>query len=131
MGQLIDRGLHSANADAVLTDDTLHQPARWRAEAVNVLWPKVGIGDLTAADAEERMPTLNRPPIVDTAIAALMPRAFTTAVDHSVSVYGALYGALAEQQDVSLVTADVRLIRQLAGNLAQAKRMVRIGDLAP
>jgi predicted nucleic acid-binding protein len=51
---------HSAQATLLLNYDALHAPAHWRAEAANALWAKVFRGDLTAADAEERLLVLNR-----------------------------------------------------------------------
>jgi predicted nucleic acid-binding protein len=51
---------HSAKAAILLGFDACHAPDHWRAEAVNVLWSKVLRGDLTAADAEERMTVLLR-----------------------------------------------------------------------
>jgi predicted nucleic acid-binding protein len=122
---------HSARAALLLAFDACHAPDQWQAEAVNVLWSKVFHGDLSAADAEERMIVLLRAPVIATPIAGLMPRAFAIAVAHTVTIYDALYVALAEARDIPLVTADERLIRRLAGNPALAKRMVRLADLTP
>jgi predicted nucleic acid-binding protein len=119
---------YSANAALLLDYDTLHAPAHWRAEAVNVLWAKVFRGDLTAADAEQRMLLLIQAPVADTAVAGLVPRAFAISVAHSVTVYDSLYVALAEQRDIPLVTADERFIRRLSGDAHLAKRMVWVGN---
>ncbi len=121
---------YSANAALLLDYDTLHAPAHWRAEAVNVLWAKVFRGDLTAADAEERVQVLSRAPVVDAAIAGLVSRAFAISVAHSVTIYDSLYVALAEQRDIPLVTADERLVRRLVADADLGKRMVWVGDLA-
>jgi len=120
---------HSARAALLLGYDTLHAPAHWRTEAVNVLWSKVFRGDLTAADAEERMLVLNRAPIVDTPIAGLLPRAFAISVAHSVTIYDSIYIALAEQRDIPLVTADERLVQRLSGDANLGRRMVWVGNL--
>jgi predicted nucleic acid-binding protein len=120
---------HSAQAALLLAFDARHAPDHWRAEAVNVLWSKVFHGDLTATDAEERMTVLLRAPIIDTPIAALLPRAFAISVARMVTIYDALYVALAEQRDIPLITADERLIRRMSGDPALAKRMVWVGDL--
>jgi len=106
-----------------------HAPDHWRAEAVNVLWVKVFRGDLTPADAQERMTVLLRAPILETPIAPLMPRAFSIAVAPMVTIYDALYLALAEERDVGFVTADERLIRRMEGDPAWARRMIWVGDL--
>jgi predicted nucleic acid-binding protein len=120
---------HSAKATILLAFDTCHAPDHWRAEAVNVLWSKVVRGDLTAADAEERMTVLLRAPVIGTPIADLMARAFAISVARTVTIYDSLYVALAERRDIVMVTADERLIRRLSGDAALAKRMVWVGDL--
>ena len=121
---------HSAQAALLLAFDALHAPGHWRAEAVNVLWSKVMQGDLTGEDAEERMSVLLRAPVIDTPIAALMPRAFAIAVALKVTIYDALYVALAEGRGIPLVTADERLIRRVSGDPGLAKRMVWVGDFS-
>lgn len=120
---------HSPKAEILLAFDARYAPDHWRAEAVNVLWAKVFRGDLTPVDAEERMTVLLQAPILDTPIATLMPRAFSIAVACMVTIYDALYLALAEERDVGFVTADERLIRRMAGDPAWARRMIWVGDL--
>jgi len=120
---------HSPKAEILLAFDARYAPDHWRAEAVNVLWAKVFRGDLTPADAKERMTVLLQAPILDTPIATLMPRAFSIAVACMVTIYDALYLALAEERDVGFVTADERLIRRMAGDPAWARRMIWVGDL--
>jgi predicted nucleic acid-binding protein len=120
---------HSAEAAILLEFDACHAPDHWRAEAVNVLWSKVFRGDLTAADAEERMTVLLRAPVIGAPIADLMARAFAISVARTVTIYDSLYVALAERRDIVMVTADERLIRRLSGDAALAKRMVWVGDL--
>ncbi len=95
-----------------------------------MLWSKVCKGDLTAADAEERMIVLLRAPVIGTPVPDLMPRAFAISVAQAVTIYDALYVALAEKLNVPLVTADERLIRCMAGDAALGKRMVWVGDLS-
>jgi predicted nucleic acid-binding protein len=120
---------YSANAALLLRYDSLHAPAHWQAEAVNVLWSKVAKGDLTAADAQERMALLLRAPIAGTPIADLMPRAFTISVDCAVTIYDSLYIALAEKRNIPFITADVRLIRRMADDATLSGRMIWVGDL--
>lgn len=121
---------YSDRAATLLNSESLHAPSHWRAEAVNVLWAKVFHGDLTAEDAEERMQILLRAPIIDTPIETLMPRAFAIAVAHMITIYDALYVALAEAGGMQMVTADERLIRRLSGAAALAKLLVWVGDVA-
>ena len=47
-----------------------------------------------------------------------------------VTIYDALYVALAEQRDMPLVTADERLIRRLSRDPGLARLMVWVGDLS-
>ena len=55
---------YSAQAALLLRCETLYAPDHWWAETINVLWSKVFKGDLTAADAEERMLVLLRAPVL-------------------------------------------------------------------
>ena len=119
---------HSAEAALLLGLDACHAPDHWQAEAVNALWSKVFHGDLSAADAGERMAVLLRAPVIATPIADLMPRAFAISVERMVTIYDGLYVALAEARDIPLVTADRRLIRRLADDAALAKRVVWVAD---
>jgi predicted nucleic acid-binding protein len=120
---------HSTNAALLLQYDALHAPDHWQAEAVNVLWSKVAKGDLTAADAQERMALLLRAPVAGAPLADLMPRAFAISLDCSVPIYDSLYIALAEKRKIPFVTADVRLIRRMIGDSTLTGRMVWVGDL--
>ena len=122
---------HSAKAALLLALDARHAPDHWLAEAANALWSKVFHGDLTAADAEERVDILRHAPVVGAAIVELMPRAFAISVACMVTIYDSLYVALAEKRDIPLVTADRRLIRQLAGDATLAKRLLWLGDMSP
>ncbi|MEA2769709.1 MAG: hypothetical protein QOD93_2671 [Acetobacteraceae bacterium] len=120
---------HSTKAISLLLCDARHAPDHWQAEAINVLWSKVFKGELTSMDAEERMMLLLRAPVVGAPIAALMARAFAISVANAVTIYDSLYIALAEKLNISLVTADARLIRRMSGDAGLAKLMVWVGDL--
>jgi predicted nucleic acid-binding protein len=121
---------HSDKAALLLRCDARYAPDHWQAEAINVLWSKVFRGDLTAADAEERMMLLLRAPVVGTPVAELMPRAFAISVANMVTIYDSLYVALAEKRNIPLVTADERLIRRMSGDMVLAKQIVWVGDLS-
>jgi predicted nucleic acid-binding protein len=105
----------SDKAVLLLEYEQLHAPDHWLAEAVNVVWSKVYKGDLDASDAEERMAVLSRSPVIVTAISTLMPAAFAISVDHSITVYDALYVALACKRRMPFITDDQNLIRRLSG----------------
>lgn len=121
---------HSAKAALLLRCEARHAPDHWQAEAINVLWAKVFRGDLIAADAQARMEVLLRAPVIGTPIASLMPRAFAISIAHMLTIYHSLYVALAEQRDIPLVTADVRLIRRLSDDADLGRRMVWVGDVS-
>jgi len=121
---------HSRNAALLLQCEARYAPDHWPAEAVNVLWAKVFRGELTVADAEERMIVLLRAPVVGVPVLDLMPRAFAISVARMVTIHDALYVALAEKRDIPLVTADERLIQGMSGDAALRQRMVWVGDLA-
>jgi predicted nucleic acid-binding protein len=122
--------VHSDEAALLLAYDALHAPDHWQAEAVNVLWAKAFRSDLATADAEQRMTVLMRAPVIGTPIAGLMSRAFAISVARQVTIYDSLYLALAEKLSIPVVTADVRLMRQLEPDAALANRMVWIGNLS-
>ena len=121
---------HSDKAAVLLAYDAMHAPDHWQAEAVNVLWAKAFRGDLSMAEAEERMTVLMRAPVISSPIAGLMARAFAISAARQVTIYDSLYVALAEKLDVPMVTADERLVRSLASDAALGGRMVWLGDLA-
>jgi predicted nucleic acid-binding protein len=120
---------HSAQAALALNFESRHAPAHWLAEAANVLWAKVFRGNLAAADAEERVAVLLRAPVIAAPLEGLVPRAFAIGVARGVTIYDALYVALAEKYDIPMVSADAKLIRRLSGDPALAGRMVWVGDL--
>ncbi len=120
---------HSPQAAQLLRYDARHAPDHWQAEAVNVLWAKVAYGDLAPTDVRERMEVLLRAPVIGAPIAPLMPRAFAISVALGVTVYGSLYIALAEQRDITLVTADEQLIHRLSGDAALRRRVTWVGDV--
>jgi predicted nucleic acid-binding protein len=121
---------YSEHACRLLAYDARHAPDHWLAEAGNVIWSKVFRGELTASDAEERLTTLLRAPIVTAPLAALLPRAYAISVAHSLAIYDSLYVALAERLDLPFITADARLVRRLSTTQALSKRTVWIGDIS-
>ena len=64
-------------------------------------------------------------------LAPLMQRAFAISVAHMVTIYDALYVALAEQRDIPLVTMDQRLVRRLSSDAVLGKRMVGLRTSRP
>lgn len=99
------------------------------AELGNALWKKWRKGEIGRAQAHAALAEL--PDLV-----GLMPSpplaeaALGIAIDVPHPVYDCFFLALAEQSDLVLVTADVRLIDKLAGSRL-ARYVVALGDHRP
>lgn len=82
------------------------------AELGNVLWKKVGRGELTSEDARFIAATLAGSfPAGLIESRTLLPAAMEIAVSCSLTVYESLYLALAAAREAPLVTADRRLVK--------------------
>ena len=103
--------------DALLNDDEamIYVPDLLFIECANILWKKVRRGEVDAKTAEKEVSDLTSIELDSTPTADLMTRALQLACAHGISAYDACYLALAERLSVPLLTADDRLIRQLAG----------------
>ena len=119
----------SAQAASLLTDHTLHAPAHWLAEAVNVLWAKVARGRLGAEEASARAMALLRAPVRPAPLAGLVEPALRLSLLMGVTVYDSLYIVLAQSLDASFVTADERLIRKLSATSVPAHMIRWVGDI--
>jgi len=105
-------------------------PAHWHDEVANALWKKHRLrGDISREDAEAGYRRLPRLRVVTQRSAAFQDNAFAIALDTRITVYDALYVALAQEQACQLVTADDRLIERLGA--AFAETVVRLRDFTP
>ena len=94
-------------------------PAHWHAEVANALWKKQRLrGDITLDEAHEGHRRLSRLRLMTRPLAAFEDAAFTLALDTGVTVYDALYIALAQQEKCRFVTADDRLVDMLGSEYA-------------
>ena len=91
----------------------LEAPDLLLIECANILWKKVRLGDLVAAEAKERLDLLFRSPVRLAASRDLLAPALELSLDLRHPVYDCLYLALAQLRGVPLVTADERLISAL------------------
>lgn len=83
-------------------------------ELGNVLWKKVGRGEITPTEAHEVARTfVQAPPVRLIASAAYLSAALDIALRHKRTVYDALYVALAVERGGRYVTADERLVHAL------------------
>jgi len=105
----------SDRAASLLDGDLqLAAPDLLYTEAANVLWKKVGRGELQKEEARDVLSALARTPLAITASHALLEAALEIALAHDRTVYDSLYVALAVAHDSVLVTADARLVNALS-----------------
>lgn len=119
---------HAAAAARLLDGARLHAPDHWLAEAMNAVWGRVWRGELVAEQGAERIRILLRAPVKGVPLADLAPAAFGIAAAEGVTIYDALYVALAEARSLPLVTGDARLMRRLSGP-RWTGRLRWVGDL--
>ncbi|MGA3401754.1 MAG: type II toxin-antitoxin system VapC family toxin [Acetobacteraceae bacterium] len=109
--------------------EALLAPVHWLAEAANALWAKSVRGDLSEPEVHERVAFLVGAPIATTSLDQLASAAMTIALRIRITMYDALYLALAEQRSTPLVTADRRLF-ETASHDKGLRGVVRwVGDL--
>ena len=92
----------------------LEAPDLLLVECANILWKKARLGDLTAAEAKERLERLLRAPVRLAASRDLLTPALELSLELRHPVYDCLYLALAQRRGVPLVTADERLVSALS-----------------
>lgn len=97
-------------ADILRSGAPLHAPEQCLAEIANVLWKRARRGDITAMEAAEAMRHAADLPVDLHAHATLVAPALLIAMEANITVYDALYVALARSLDAELITADKRLV---------------------
>lgn len=105
----------SEQAGALLTGTALCAPAHWQAEAMNGIWGYVRRGRISAADARLRAAAMINAPVEPVPLAALLDRAFELALTLRLTVYDALYVALARARSIPLVSDDRKLLQRMKG----------------
>jgi predicted nucleic acid-binding protein len=105
----------SALAEAVATSDALTAPSLLLAELANACWLAARVGLLSDAQLADMPRAVRRYVAMLVSIEGLMPRALhvARALDHP--AYDCSYLALAEREAATLVTADGRFARRVAG----------------
>lgn len=95
-------------------------------EIGNVIWKKVRRGELSAQEGRRLAADLTAVAVETLPARALMSDAVALAVVTGVTVYDAMYLALAIRLDTMLVTADDRLRRMLARHPAAAAHVTLV-----
>jgi predicted nucleic acid-binding protein len=96
-------------------------------EAASALWKRVRRGQMTEATADTVLRGLDAMPLAVHGTRGLVATALALSCSLSVTPYDAVYLALAESQDCTVITADSRLVRALRGTRF-AGRVRRLGD---
>lgn len=122
---------HSDTADRLLaTGVGLHAPAHWLAEAGTALWAKSAIeGVLTRRQVEDRVEWLSGLAVEETPVRGLLAAATAVSFDLHLTVYDALYLALAERIAAPLVTADRKLHDEAKASARWSDRVVWVADV--
>ncbi len=101
--------LPSLVAAATRAEVILLAPELWWAELGQVLWRKETAGLLRAAEVDLVVEAASQLPIESVPHRALLPEALRLARSTGLTVYDALFLALARARGADLVTADDRL----------------------
>jgi predicted nucleic acid-binding protein len=108
--------------------EAMHAPAHWLAEAANTLWAMFAVRrELTKVEMLRRIADLAKAPVTTTPLPELVERAAEIAAALRVTIYDALYLALAAERALPFVTADRRLVAKTQGT-EHAGRTWWIGD---
>ncbi|MDE2788302.1 MAG: type II toxin-antitoxin system VapC family toxin [Chloroflexota bacterium] len=98
----------------------LMAPAYVLVESANVLWKHVQRSSVRPDDAVPALRALRDLGIRLVPDADLLEDALILAVDNGITVYDALFCALAARESIQLITADSALFRRLTGTDIQA-----------
>lgn len=109
----------SDEASSILVEDVERlAPDLLASEFGNVLWKKVGRGELTSGEATEICDAfLTSSPVRLVPSASYLGPALEIALRWGCTVYDALYLAVALGEDCGLATADARLAETAGGHL--------------
>lgn len=123
---------HSDAADTLLDEHVaLMAPSHWLTEVGTTLWAYSAIkGGMGREKAEERFLWLRSRPVAETPVRDLFDAAMGLAFDLHLTVYDALYLALAQKASVPLVTGDRKLFDKAKAVPHLASLVAWVGDLA-
>ncbi|TAJ96377.1 MAG: PIN domain-containing protein [Reyranella sp.] len=110
--------LEEPGSDAAeeLLERDLAAPSLWLLEAGNALWRRTVRGELTQAEAGERLAELTKAPVASVPLEHDLPEAMRLALQLNHPVYDCLYLALAKRLGTYVVTADARFCQAVASH---------------
>jgi len=117
-----------SDAAATLAGQALSAPTLLTVECANVLWVKSRRGELTSAEAIERIQTLLAAPVDLTPVEDLTEHAANLAFQINHPVYDCIYLALAIRLDGKLITADRPFAEAVRRHQNVAGRVVLLGE---
>jgi predicted nucleic acid-binding protein len=97
-----------------LLDQELIAPSLWLFEAANALWRRSIRGEITTAEAEERLSELFNAPVTTVALEEDLIAAARLAAALGHPIYDCLYLALAIRESTHVVTADQRFVEAVS-----------------
>jgi predicted nucleic acid-binding protein len=121
--------VHSVEAERLLDPAyDLHAPDLIVPEFGNILWKKVGRGELTVAHARKIVEAFIGVPMFKHPTSPMLEAAFDGAVQSTQTVYDWTYLALAVALDCPMVTADEKFYLALRGG-ALAGHLCWVADI--
>ena len=110
--------LEEPGSDAAedLLEKDLAAPSLWLLDAANGLWRRTVRGELTQAEAEERLSELTKAPVASVPLEQDLPEATRLAIQLNHPAYDCLYLALAKRLGTFVVTADTRFGQAVANH---------------
>lgn len=108
--------LHEEGSEAAekLLDEELIAPSLWLVEAGNALWRRSTRGEISAAEAQERLSELFNAPVTTVPLEEDVIAAVRLAGELDHPIYDCLYLALAIREGTYVVTADRRFANALS-----------------
>ena len=101
----------------------LHVPDLFFIECTNILWKYTRRFNYQAEKADRHLVNLENLALQSTPTSDLMRDALDIAVFHNISAYDACYVALGHRLNLPVVTADEKLINQLADSTYRIHRL--------
>lgn len=109
---------------------TLLAPSHWIGEVTTTLWAKVTKHlELTEDEADRRLRFLLDLNVVETPARSLAQIAFGCALELGITGYDALYLALAQREDVSVITADRIFVKRVRASTRYAAFIMPLTEL--